>query len=83
MFEAEEVVGRNVTVTYLRTMVDAPGDGSEITLSVYGGHVAPPSKVEFEVKAEHECPEGGDGELSIGVEPEWSESATETEGSIE
>ncbi|MHC3380972.1 amphi-Trp domain-containing protein [Haloarcula sp. H-GB5] len=47
------------------------------------GHVAPPSKVEFEVKAEHECPEGGVGELSIGVEPGWSESATETEGSIE
>ncbi|GCF12139.1 hypothetical protein Harman_00740 [Haloarcula mannanilytica] len=66
-------------------MADSLEEGSEITLSAGGQEAtfAPPSQVEFEVKAEREGPENGDGELSIEVELEWPENATDTELSIE
>jgi len=85
LFENEQVLDRSAVAAYLRTMADSLEEGSEITLSAGGQEAtfAPPSQVEFEVKAEREGPEGGDGELSIEVELEWPENATDTELSIE
>ncbi|MDT3435433.1 amphi-Trp domain-containing protein [Haloarcula sp. 1CSR25-25] len=85
LFENEQVLDRSAVATYLRTVADSLDDGSDITLSAGGQEVtlAPPSQVEFEVKAEREGPEGGDGELSIELELEWPENPTDTDLSIE
>ena len=45
--------------------------------------IDPPGTVEFGVKAEREGPTDGDDELSIEVELEWPENATDTTLSIE
>ncbi|WP_080504301.1 amphi-Trp domain-containing protein [Haloarcula amylolytica] len=60
LLESEQGLDHSAVAAYLRTLVDSPGDGSEITLSAGRGrgHVAPPSQAEFEVNAERESPEG-------------------------
>jgi amphi-Trp domain-containing protein len=85
LFESEQVLDRSAVASYLRTVADSLEEGSEITLSAGSQEAtfAPPSQVEFEVKAEREGPEGGDGELSIELELEWPENATDAELSIE
>ncbi|MDS0221627.1 amphi-Trp domain-containing protein [Haloarcula sp. S1AR25-5A] len=85
LFENEQVLDRSAVADYLRTLADSLDEGSEITLSAGSQEATfePPAQVEFEVKAEREGPENGDGELSIEVELEWPENATDTDLSIE
>ncbi|WP_424004704.1 amphi-Trp domain-containing protein [Haloarcula salina] len=85
LFENERVLDRSAVADYLRSLADSLDEGSDVTLSAGDQSVtlAPPSQVEFEVKAEREGPAEGNGELSIEVELEWPEHATDDELSIE
>jgi amphi-Trp domain-containing protein len=85
LFESERTVKRETVATYLRTMADSLDAGDSVTLSAGDQSVTmePPSQVEFEVKAEREGPADGDGELSIELEIEWPEGATDDELTIE
>jgi len=85
LFESERVMSRDDVAEYLRTLADSVAAGSDVTLRAGDQSVTltPPSEVEFEVKAEREGPTDGDGELSIEVELEWPENATDGTLSIE
>ncbi|MBV0903274.1 amphi-Trp domain-containing protein [Haloarcula salina] len=85
LFENERVLDRSAVADYLRSLADSLEEGSDVTLSAGEQSVtlAPPSQLEFEVKAEREGPAEGNGELSIEVELEWPEHATDDELSIE
>jgi len=85
LFENERVLDRSAVADYLRSLADSLDEGSDVTLSAGEQSVtlAPPSQVEFEVKAEREGPAEGNGELSIEVELEWPEHATDDELSID
>ena len=85
LFESEQLMGRDAVADYLRTLADSLESGSDVTLRAGEQSVtmSPPGEVEFEVKAEREGPEGGDGELSIELELEWPENPTDTDLSIE
>jgi len=85
LFESEQQMGRDAVADYLRTLADSLSSGSDVTLRAGDKSVTldPPSEVEFEVKAEREGPTDGDGELSIEVEVEWPENATDSTLSIE
>jgi amphi-Trp domain-containing protein len=77
LFETERMSSLADVATYLRTVADKLGDGEPVTLESGGDSVTldPPDTVEFEVKAEHEGPEGA-GELSLELELEWDENAS-------
>ena len=79
LFESEQMMSRDAVADYLRTLADSVESGSDVTLSAGEQSVtmSPPNEVEFEVKAEREGPTNGDGELSIEVELEWPENASE------
>ena len=79
LFESEQLMGRDAVAEYLRTLADSLEAGSDVTLRAGDQSVtmSPPSEVEFEVKAEREGPTDGNGELSIEVELEWPENASE------
>ncbi len=79
LFESEQLMGRESVAEYLRTLADSLESGSDVTLRAGDQTVttSPPSEVEFEVKAEREGPTDGNGELSIEVELEWPENASE------
>jgi len=79
LFESEQLMGRDAVADYLRTLADSLEAGADVTLRAGEQSVTmtPPSEVEFEVKAEREGPTDGDGELSIEVELEWPENASE------
>lgn len=81
LFESEAMHSKSEVATYLRQVADSLDSGADITLRAGGDSVtmAPPTNVEFEVKAEREGPASGDGELSIEFELEWPENA-DTEG---
>ena len=85
LFESEQLMSRDAVAEYLRTLADSLEAGSDVTLRAGDQSVTltPPDEVEFEVKAEHEGPADGDGELSIEVELEWPENATDGTLSIE
>jgi amphi-Trp domain-containing protein len=85
LFESEQLMGRDAVAEYLRTLADSLEAGSDVTLRSGDQSVTltPPGEVEFEVKAEREGPSNGDGELSIEVELEWPENASEGGLSIE
>ncbi|WP_277541492.1 amphi-Trp domain-containing protein [Haloarcula laminariae] len=82
LFESEQLMGRDAVADYLRTLADSLESGSDVTLRAGEQSVTmhPPSEVEFEVKAEREGPTDGDGELSIEVELEWPENASQGGG---
>jgi len=82
LFETEQMMGRDAVAEYLRTLADSVAAGGDVTLRSGDQSVTltPPSEVEFEVKAEREGPANGDGELSIEVELEWDENATDSDG---
>ncbi len=69
------MLDRSAVANYLRTVADKLDDGDSVTLEGGSDSVTlePPGTVEFEVKAEHEGPEG-DGELSLELELEWDET---------
>ena len=79
LFETERVMNRSDVADYLRTLTDNLDSGSDVTLRAGDQSVTldPPSRVEFEVKAEREGPVDGDGELSIEVELEWPENPSD------
>lgn len=85
LFENERVLDRGAAAEYLRTLADSLDSETDITLSAGDQEVtlSPPEQMEFEVKAEREGPADGDGELSIEVELEWPENATDDTLSIE
>ena len=76
LFESERMSSRSDVAEYLRTVADKLDSGTSVTLEAGGENVTldPPGTVEFEVKAEHEGPEGN-GELSLELEIEWDENA--------
>jgi len=82
LFESEQLMGRDAVADYLRTLADSLEAGSDVTLRAGDQSVTmhPPSEVEFEVKAEREGPTDGNGELSIEVELEWPENASQDGG---
>jgi amphi-Trp domain-containing protein len=83
LFESERVLDRSAVASYLRTVADKLDSGEAVTLEAGSDSVTlePPESVEFEVKAEHEGPEG-DGELSLELELEWDENGDDDALSI-
>jgi len=77
------MLDRSAVASYLRTVADKLDSGESVTLESGSDSVTldPPAAVEFEVKAEHEGPEG-DGELSIELELEWDENAGSGDDSL-
>jgi amphi-Trp domain-containing protein len=77
LFETERMSSLADVATYLRNVADKLDDGEPVTLEAGSESVTldPPNTVEFEVKAEHEGPDG-DGELSLELEIEWDETAS-------
>jgi amphi-Trp domain-containing protein len=84
LFESERMSSLSDVAAYLRTVADNLDSGESVTLEAGGESVTldPPETVEFEVKAEHEGPEGN-GELSLELELEWDENSSESgDGSL-
>ena len=83
LFETERTISRSDVAAYLRTVADNLDDGKPVSLEAGSESVTldPPEMVEFEVKAEHEGPEG-DGELSLELELEWDENGADGSLSI-
>ncbi len=78
LFESESDQSRADVAAYLRRVADRLDSGDAIALSAgdQSHTIDPPDVVEFEVKAEREGPENGDGELSVEFELEWPENAS-------
>jgi amphi-Trp domain-containing protein len=78
LFESERMSSVADVAAYLRTVADKLDAGESITLEAGNESVTldPPGTVEFEVKAEHEGPEGN-GELSLELEIEWDENGSD------
>ena len=70
---------RSAVADYLHSLADNLDSGSDVTLRAGDQSVTlnPPTRVEFEVKAEREGPVDGDDELSIEVELEWPENPSD------
>jgi amphi-Trp domain-containing protein len=83
LFESERMSTLSDVATYFRTVADKLESGESVTLETGTESVTldPPETVEFEVKAEHEGPEG-DGELSLELEIEWDENSEGSDGSL-
>ncbi|WP_340099748.1 amphi-Trp domain-containing protein [Salinibaculum salinum] len=75
LFETERMSSLSDVAAYLRTVADKLDAGESVTLEAGSESVTldPPETVEFEVKAEHEGPDGN-GELSLELEIEWDEN---------
>ncbi len=82
LFESESDQSRADVAAYLRQVADRLESGESIALAAgdQSHSMDPPEVVEFEVKAEREGPENGDGELSVEFELEWPEDASGGEG---
>ena len=76
VFETEQRMPRAEIAEYLRAVAESLDRGATITLSAGDQEVTldPPAEPTFEVKAEHEGPEGAMTERSIEFELEWDES---------
>ena len=81
LFEVERRMDRSEIAAYLRTVAGKLESNETVTLSAGDQSVslAPPARPTFEVKVEHEGPEGAMTERSIEFELEWDE-AEEGEG---
>jgi len=75
VFESEQRMSRGEIAEYLRAVAESLDRGASITLSAGTQDVTvdPPAEPTFEVKAEHEGPEGAMTERSIEFELEWDE----------
>ncbi|WP_332899259.1 amphi-Trp domain-containing protein [Haladaptatus sp. CMSO5] len=85
LFKSEQSQTRAEVATYLRTIADKLDAGDEVTLVSGGESVSmnPPARVTFEVKAERETSRGGKkGELSLELELEWDEGASDEDTSL-
>jgi amphi-Trp domain-containing protein len=82
LFESERMSSRADVAAYLRRVADKLESGEAVTLEAGSESVTldPPETVEFEVKAEHEGPDGN-GELGLELELEWDEN-DEGDGSL-
>jgi amphi-Trp domain-containing protein len=82
LFETERMSSLSDVASYLRSVADKLDAGEPVTLESGNESVTldPPETVEFEVKAEHEGPDG-DGELSLELEIEWDENSESESGS--
>ncbi len=76
LFEIERMSSLSDVASYLRSVADKLDAGESVTLESGTESVTldPPETVEFEVKAEHEGPDGN-GELSLELEIEWDEDS--------
>jgi amphi-Trp domain-containing protein len=76
VFETEGRMARSEIAEYLRAVAESLDRGATITLSAGDQEVTldPPAEPTFEVKAEHEGPEGAMTERSVEFEIEWDES---------
>lgn len=76
VFETEQRMARGEIAEYLRAVAESLERGATITLSAGDQEVTldPPAEPEFEVKVEHEGPDGAMTERSIEFELEWDES---------
>ncbi|MFB6120738.1 MAG: amphi-Trp domain-containing protein [Halobacteriaceae archaeon] len=77
LFASESEQSRAEIASYLRAVADGLDAGDDITLRAGDESVTldPPERLAFEVKAEREGPEDGQGELSVEFELEWDEGA--------
>lgn len=76
VFESEQRMTRAEIAEYLRAMAESLDRGASVTLSAGEQSVTldPPAEPTFEVKVEHEGPEGAMTERSIELELEWDEA---------
>ena len=79
LFKSEQKESLDTVATYMRTVAEKLESNAPVTLESGDESVTldPPETVEFEVKAEREGPADGDGELSIELELEWAENASD------
>ena len=79
LFKSESDRSREEIAAYLRRVADKLEQGDGITLKSGADSVTmePPARPTFEVKAEHEGPTDGPGELSIEFELEWDENGAD------
>jgi amphi-Trp domain-containing protein len=82
LFKSESNQSREDIAAYLRSVADKLDEGGSVTLTSGAESVTmePPARPTFEVKAEREGPTDGPGELSIELELEWDENASEGDG---
>jgi amphi-Trp domain-containing protein len=82
LFKSESDRSRAEIATYLRSVAEKLDQGEAVTLKSGGESVTmdPPAHPTFEVKAEREGPAEGPGELSIELELEWDENASDEDG---
>lgn len=78
-FKSESVQSRSEIADYLRTVADSLEAGGEVTFSAgdQSTAVEPPESASFEVKVEREGPADSAGELSVELEIEWDEGASD------
>ncbi|MFB6127509.1 MAG: amphi-Trp domain-containing protein [Halolamina sp.] len=82
LFKSESARTREEIASYLRNVAEKLEQGGSITLKTGTESVTmdPPARPTFELKAEHEGPADGPGELSIEFELEWDENGETGEG---
>ena len=82
LFKFERRMDRDEIVDYLRAVADSLEAGGPLTLDAGGESVTldPPSRPEFEIKAERETSSGGSAELSVEFELEWDEGESGENG---
>lgn len=83
LFESERDMETTEVAQYLRTVAERLESGDEFTLESGNDSVtlAPPGRVEFEVKVERETSlSGSSPEVELEFELEWDEDATDTSG---
>jgi amphi-Trp domain-containing protein len=85
LFKSENRQSREDIASLLRTVADNLEAGESLTLSAGGESVTmdPPSRPEFEIKAEREGPTDGPKERSVEFELEWDEHAGDEHASGE
>lgn len=85
LFESESVQSHTTIADYLRSVADKLDTSKSITLTAGDNSVTldVPSQATFEVKAERETSKsGGPTELSLELELEWDEGATEEDATL-
>jgi amphi-Trp domain-containing protein len=85
LFKSESAQSRADIAAYLRTIADRLDADGEVTLSAgeQSQTLSVPARPVFEVKVERETSSSGAAELSIELELEWDEGASDTDSSLE
>jgi amphi-Trp domain-containing protein len=84
-FADKRTVGRTDVATHLRTIADRLEAGGPLTLEA-GTDSVPveiPAQVSFEVTVERESPDDDPGDLSLELELQWDENASDDSLSIQ